>query len=97
MPSRDFKKSRVWTKMTIQEEKKAKKLLKDVDNAFKLMEKYQGESTNYSRKFYKLKNPTASQIKKEKSLIDRGFKYEKKAFDKSYKYNKYMIYLEKKY
>tara|TARA_B100000902_G_scaffold88680_1_gene92580 strand:- start:372 stop:713 length:342 start_codon:yes stop_codon:yes gene_type:complete len=85
------------SKMTTQEKKKLNKLRKDYLKVFKLSDKIEEESNKYTRKIYKLKKPTAIQVKKARALRNKGSKYVKKGLDKAYKYDMYLDTLELKY
>ena len=85
------------SKMTTQEKKKLNKLQKDYLNVFKLSDKIEEESNKYTRKIYKLKKPTAIQVKKARALRNKGSKTLKKGLDKAYKYDMYWDKLELKY
>lgn len=61
------------------------------------MVKAQAESSIYSRKLDKVKEPTATQRKKEQKLIDAGFRTEYRAFKKSDEYEDFKKKVQKKY
>jgi len=76
---------------------KYEKLQKEWIKTGEDMIKAQAESVEYGRKFDKMENPTAAQKKKDKKLIDAGFKAEAKAFKKAGEYDEYVEKLKKKY
>jgi len=83
--------------MNKRETTKYEKLIEDWIKTGEDMIKAQGESVEYGRKFDKMENPTAAQKKKDKKLIDAGFKAEAKAFKKADEYDAYKKKMEEKY
>ena len=83
--------------MNKRETTKYEKLIEDWIKTGEDMIKAQGESVEYGRKFDKMENPTAAQKKKDKKLIDKGFKSEFKAFKKADEYYAYKKKMEEKY
>jgi hypothetical protein len=81
--------------MNKRETTKYEKLIEDWIKTGEDMIKAQGESVEYGRKFDKMENPTTAQKKKDKKLIDAGFKAEAKAFKKAGEYDEYVEKLKK--
>jgi hypothetical protein len=88
---------KITTKMSKTELTKYEKLQKEWIKTGEDMIKAQAESVEYGRKFDKMENPTAAQKKKDKKLIDAGFKAEAKAFKKADEYDAYKKKMEEKY
>ena len=88
---------KITTKMSKTELTKYEKLQKEWIKTGEDMIKAQAKSVEYGRKFDKMENPTAAQKKKDKKLIDAGFKAEAKAFKKAGEYDEYVEKLKKKY
>ena len=88
---------KITSKMTTQETKKYEKLQKEWIKTGDDMVKAQAKSVDYGRTIDKVKEPTAAQKKKDKSLIDAGFKAELKAFKKADEYEAYKKKMEEKY
>ena len=88
---------KITAKMSKTELTKYEKLQKEWIKTGEDMIKAQAESVEYGRKFDKMENPTAAQKKKDKKLIDAGFKAEAKAFKKADEYDEYVEKLKKKY
>jgi len=68
--------SKIKSKMTKTEIATHKRLLKEVKNTANAAQKAQAISTNYMRKLAKMKNPSASATKKDKTMIINGFRLE---------------------
>jgi hypothetical protein len=88
---------KITSKMTTQETKKYEKLQKEWIKTGDDMVKAQAKSVEYGRTIDTLKEPTAAQKKKDKSLIDAGFRAEEKAFKKADEYDAYKDAMKKKY
>ena len=88
---------KITSQMNKRETTKYEKLVEDWIKTGEDMIKAQAESVEYGRKFDKMENPTAAQKKKDKKLIDVGFKAEAKAFKKVDEYDEYVEKLKKKY
>jgi hypothetical protein len=88
---------KITSKMTTQETKKYEKLQKEWIKTGDDMVKAQAKSVEYGRTIDTLKEPTAAQKKKDKSLIDAGFRAEEKAFKKADEYAAYKDAMKKKY
>lgn len=88
---------KITTKMTKTELTKYEKLQKEWIKAGEDMDKAQGASTDYSRKYIDGKNPTAAQKKKDQELVNAGFKAEHYAFKKADEYRDFVDTLKKKY
>ena len=88
---------KITSKMTTQETKKYEKLQKEWIKTGDDMVKAQAESVEYGRTLDKLEKPTATQKKKDLTLIDKGFKAEEKAFKKADEYDAYKDAMKKKY
>ena len=88
---------KITTKMSKTQLTKYEKLQKEWIKTGEDMIKAQAESVEYGRKFDKMENPTAAQKKKDKKLIDAGFKAEAKAFKKADEYDAYKKKMEEKY
>ena len=88
---------KITSKMNKRETTKYEKLIQDWIKTGEDMVKAQAESVDYGRKIDKMENPTAAQKKKDKKLIDAGFKAESKAFKKADEYDEYVEKLKKKY
>ena len=88
---------KITSKMTTQETKKYEKLQKEWIKTGDDMVKAQAESVEYGRTLDKLEKSTATQKKKDLTLIDKGFKAELKAFKKADEYDAYKDAMKKKY
>ena len=88
---------KITSKMNTRETMKYERLRKEWIKTGDDMIKAQAKSVEYSRTIDKLKEPTAAQKKKDKSLIDAGFKAELKAFKKADEYDAYKDAMKKKY
>jgi len=88
---------KITSKMNKRETTKYEKLIEDWIKTGEDMVKAQADSVDYGRKFDKMEKPTAAQKKKDKSLIDAGFKAELKAFKKADEYDAYKDAMKKKY
>ena len=88
---------KITSKMTTQETKKYEMLQKEWIKTGDDMVKAQAKSVDYGRTIDTIKEPTTTQKKKDKSLIDAGFKAESKAFKKADEYDAYKDAMKKKY
>jgi len=88
---------KITSKMNNRETTKYEKLIEQWIKTGEDMIKAQADSVDYGRKIDKLENPTAAQKKKDKSLIDAGFRAELKAFKKADEYDAYKDAMKKKY
>ena len=83
--------------MNKRETTKYERLQKELIKTGEDMVKAQADSVDYGRKIDKMENPTATQKKKDLTLIDKGFKAEAKAFKKAGEYDEYKKKMEEKY
>ena len=88
---------KITSKMTTQETTKYERLQKEWIKTGDDMVKSQAKSVEYGRTIDTIKEPTTAQKKKDKSLIDAGFKAELKAFKKADEYEAYKKKMEEKY
>ena len=88
---------KITSKMTTQETTKYERLQKEWIKTGDDMVKSQAKSVEYGRTIDTIKEPTTAQKKKDKSLIDAGFKAELKAFKKADEYEAYKKRMEEKY
>ena len=83
--------------MNKRETTKYEKLIEDWIKTGEDMIKAQADSVDYGRKIDKMEKPTATQKKKDLTLIDAGFRAELKAFKKADEYDAYKDAMKKKY
>ena len=88
---------KITSKMNKRETTKYEKLVKDWIKTGEDMVKAQAVSVDFGRKIDKMENPTAAQKKKDKKLIDAGFKAEYIAFKKADEYDDYKKKMTSKY
>ena len=88
---------KITSKMNKRETTKYEKLIEDWIKTGEDMIKAQADSVDYGRKIDKMEKPTATQKKKDLTLIDKGFKAELKAFKKADEYDAYKEAMKKKY
>ena len=88
---------KITSKMNKRETTKYEKLIEDWIKTGEDMVKAQAISADFGRKIDKMENPTAAQKKKDKKLIDAGFKAEYIAFKKADEYDDYKKKMTSKY
>ena len=84
---------RIREKMTKSELIKHDRLIKEDDKLYERMDNLESEAADYSRKVYKMKNPTAAQLKKEQKMAEAGFRamfFSRKKADELHKFKKNM-------
>ena len=88
---------KITSKMNKRETTKYEKLVKDWIKTGEDMVKAQAISVDFGRKIDKMENPTTAQKKKDRKLIDAGFKAEYIAFKKADEYDDYKKKMTSKY